>query len=422
MQEKNNIDVNDLFGDFDSSIEVPEINEEVIDNNEDEYTDNNEEYVDTQSFYKSRIHNFKEKRANIIKGGVNCIPFDSLPRFKKELPGIEQAKYYLLTGNEKSGKSQISDFLFFIIPLFYAYYNPEKVRIKILYFTLEMSISEKFDQLICYCLYRFSKGKIRIDTKQLNSLNEDLPLSAEVLKILESKEYQDFFDFLEDNVIYYMDVSNPTGMFKLCEEFAQARGEFSYKQVKWKTENGYENRKVKDKFIKNDPQEYWIGITDHASLISTEKGCETLRDAIGKFSSKAIIKLRNLYGYTWAMVQQQSGAKQGDEAFKLNRITPSTDGLADNKMTAKDCNVMLTIFSPFRFEKSTWNGYNISTFKDNIRFLEVYLNRNGSSGAVCPLYFDGAVNYFTELPPPNSNDLRRFETLAKSVQLWQNRS
>lgn len=107
------------------------------------------------------------------------------------------------------GKTQIADFLFVLSVIMYAYNNRDKVRVKILYFSLEMSIQEKMSQWTCFWLYWFSKGRIRIDTKQLNSLNEESPVSEEVLQILESREYQDFFDFLEDTVVFNETDRNP---------------------------------------------------------------------------------------------------------------------------------------------------------------------------------------------------------------------
>ena len=45
-------------------------------------------------------------------------------------------------------------------------------------------------------------------------------------------------------------------------------------------------------------------------------------------------------------------------------------------------------------------GYNITKFKDNIRFLEVIVNRDGEMGGIVALFFDGAVCNFKELPIP----------------------
>ena len=42
--------------------------------------------------------------------------------------------------------------------------------------------------------------------------------------------------------------------------------------------------------------------------------------------------------------------------------------------------------------------------KLNIRFLEILGGREGGGGTVCPLYFDGATNFFSELPLPNDTE------------------
>ena len=62
--------------------------------------------------------------------------------------------------------------------------------------------------------------------------------------------------------------------------------------------------------------------------------------------------------------------------------------------------MVLGLFSPFRFALKEYEGYDISKFKDNIRFLEMIVNRDGEMGGLCPLFFDGAVCQFEELPRP----------------------
>lgn len=64
-------------------------------------------------------------------------------------------------------------------------------------------------------------------------------------------------------------------------------------------------------------------------------------------------------------------------------------------------NVILGLFSPFRHEIQDFYDYDVTKLQDNLRFLEVLGGREGGGGVVCPLYFDGATNYFSELPKPN---------------------
>ncbi len=335
---------------------------------------------------------------------------------------VDKDHLFLLEDYTIVHNSQISDFLFMLHPLMYAFSNPDKLKLKILYFSLEMSKAEKYDQMTCFWLYMHSHGKIRIDTKILNSLNEESPLSSEVLELLESQEYSRFFDFIEDNVIFYESIGNPTGINKECIRFAEARGRYTYKNMDWQVkdpitgEQKIEKRQVIDEFIKDDKEEYWIVITDHLSLLSTEKG-EDLRETIGRFSSNYCVRLRNIYKFTVVNIQQQSATAQDNESFKLDRLAPSPANLAENKSTKNDLNVMLGIFSPYRFKKAQWEGYDIRDFNDHIRFLEVVLNRSGSSGAVCPLYFDGAVNFFSELPvPTDERNLITYKQLAQIAQ------
>ena len=60
--------------------------------------------------------------------------------------------------------------------------------------------------------------------------------------------------------------------------------------------------------------------------------------------------------------------------------------------------MMLGITNPFSYEIPEYLGYDITKLRGNARFLEVVLNRDGESNDVVPLFFDGATNFFSELP------------------------
>ena len=56
-------------------------------------------------------------------------------------------------------------------------------------------------------------------------------------------------------------------------------------------------------------------------------------------------------------------------------------------------------------------------FRDNIRFLEILGGREGGGGVICPLYFDGAVNYFKELPlPHNAQGINKVYEFMKTIR------
>ena len=137
------------------------------------------------------------------------------------------------------------------------------------------------------------------------------------------------------------------------------------------------------------------------NLIDTERGM-TLKQSMDKLSEYLAKYLRNRYKFSPVVIQQQAFESEGNDAFKLNRLRPSAQGLGDSKYISRDCNVLLGLFSPFRFSLDTYLDYNIKKFKDNIRFLEVCINRDGEMGGIAPLFFDGAVCTFDELPLPNN--------------------
>tara|TARA_R110000772_G_scaffold54130_1_gene123551 strand:- start:65805 stop:65987 length:183 start_codon:yes stop_codon:yes gene_type:complete len=55
------------------------------------------------TLYSRVYNNIIERRERILSGKINCIPW-KLPRFERELPGIEKGKYYLITANSKVGR------------------------------------------------------------------------------------------------------------------------------------------------------------------------------------------------------------------------------------------------------------------------------------------------------------------------------
>ena len=63
--------------------------------------------------------------------------------------------------------------------------------------------------------------------------------------------------------------------------------------------------------------------------------------------------------------------------------------------------MVIGLYSPFKYGIKSFEGYNIEKFRNYIRFMEVIEDRDyGSAGTICPLFFNGAVSTFHELPLP----------------------
>lgn len=373
----------------------------------------------TQSLNDRVLETLIEKRWRILNGKINCIPW-GLPRFQEQLPGIERGKYYLVTANSKVGKTQIADFLFVFNVAKQIVDGSINTNVKIFYFTLEMTKEEKM--LSCFAHILSIMENIRIAPKDLKSTNAENPLSEEVIEILRS--YKAYFDKIEEIVEFVDDVRHGYGMFNMVKNFMDANGTIHYKTTTFEKfvdgEIITETRESRDFYEPNDPELYVLMIIDHVGLISTESRNDKkldLYECISLLSSDYLIRLRNFYGVSPVVVQQQASSQESVENKKNNRLKPSLDGLGENKTTQRDANVILGLFSPMRHEIREYGGYDITRFRDNIRFLEILGGREGGAGTICPLFFDGAVNVFKELPlPSNTPAMEKVYLKLKEIQ------
>lgn len=347
------------------------------------------------------VAGLKERRNRLLNGQLNRIP-SPFERFSNDFIGIEQGCYYTITSFTKGGKSQFTSFTFIYKPLMFCYYTKADIDIKILYFPLEETPERIMQRFISWLLYDLSKGKIRITPKDLRSTIS--PISQEILDAINSDEIQNILKYFEEHVIFPDEAGNPTGIFKYCIKYAEEHGKVYTKVGKYKDDFGViQERQVFDRYEQDNPNEYRLVIIDTINLIDTERGM-TLKQSMDKLSEYCAKYLRNRYHYSPVIIQQQAFEQEGNEAFKIGRVRPSVAGLGDSKYTSRDSNIVLGLFSPFRFALREYEGYDISKFKDNIRFLEMIVNRDGEMGGLCPLFFDGAVCQFSELPRPDDNE------------------
>ena len=355
------------------------------------------------------LTNLEDRRQRILTGGINCIP-SPFKCFRNYFPGIEQGKYYLVSGASKSGKSQIANYLFLYIPLLYAYYNPQKIRVKIFYFPLEETPEKITIRFMCHLLYFLSHGKIRVSPLKLQSINKENIIEPEILEILNSIEYRSILDFFEEHVLFISD-RNPTGCWKTINKYAQEAGTIHRKKIiiENKKTGVKQEKEVFDYYEPKDPDEYVIILWDHGSITELERGMN-LKECMDKLS-EYFMASRNRYNYIPVLLQQQNDQTISLEAFKANKIRPTLSGLADSKNTGKDCSVMLGITNPYAFEIPQYLKYDITHLKGYARFLEIVLNREGESNGVLGLYFDGATNFFEPLP--------RYDNIAELNKVYQ---
>lgn len=336
-----------------------------------------------------------ERRDKILKGGINSIP-SPFVRFSDEFIGIEQKKYYIVTANTKVGKTQFASFMFLFTPLLYAYEHPEQIRIKIFYYPLEETPEDVTLRFMSFLLNKYAG--VRLSPSELSS-SSNKALSEEVIEALDTKTIKDILKFYNEHVEFSA-TRNPTGINKEVEKYMRDNGTIHWKKTKVKDDFGnIKEVEAFDYYTPNDPNEYVLLFVDHVSLLQPENGLKE-KAVIDKLSEYCVI-LRNRYGVSPVLIQQQAADRESLDAFKENKLRPTSQGLADSKYTARDCNCLLGIFSPFRHELPEYKKYDITKLQRNCIFLEVILNRGGNSGGLVGLFFDGVTCEWAELPRPD---------------------
>ena len=77
------------------------------------------------------IDGLENNRKRRLRGDIIAIPW-SFKKLSKIVPGIEKGRYFMITANPKSGKSQLCDFLFVFEPVeWFINNNPKNLKLKI---------------------------------------------------------------------------------------------------------------------------------------------------------------------------------------------------------------------------------------------------------------------------------------------------
>jgi hypothetical protein len=237
-------------------------------------------------------------------------------------------------------------------------------------------------------------------------------LSSEIVDCI--AHLRDYFEQLQDVVIMSDDQMTPGEINKKLVAYAEANGKTYHREVAHRDyRTGIETKFLEfDRYVPNNPNEYVIIITDHISELDTN-GHRNIKEAIETHSDNMRI-LRNRFGYIPVDIQQQASSQENIDHFKLDKLEPSVEGLGESKLTQRKVNVILGLFSPAVHEIKSYRGYDITRLKDNYRNLSLIRNRNGASNINVGLYFDGATNYFEELP--RSDDFKNTPALYEKYE------
>lgn len=329
-------------------------------------------------------------KSNAENGISNCIPCP-LPRFSQAFVGLEQRRLGIITGSDKSSKTQFVNYLGVFTVLDYIQKKNCKLDARILYFALEESEDMIISRYILYLLR--TKYNIICNYRQLMSINT--VIRSDIYAIINSPEMKADLNFFNSHVSIQK-ISIVPDMLNLMRKFAERFGTFD--------NNG--------KYIPNDPSLYKIVIIDHISLVNTLPNMSLYNTLKTMFTS--LIRYRDMYNFTFLLVQQQAASGESLDSKRADDVMPTKSNLADYKQSSNDCNFMLGIFNPTKVGKTEYKGYIITQDRqpilgDNARFLNVMVQRQGPLGDYVGLYTDGPNAYFEELPSiKDSNYLSQY--------------
>lgn len=366
---------------------------------------------------KKVIKTLEDNRIRRLNGDVVAIPYP-FKRVSEYLPGIEQGKYFIVTSAQKGAKSQFTNFTFVFSVVDWYIENKYNTDIKpnIKVFSLEVSRDLYILSAISYKL--FNKYGIIISPQKLKSVFQNYILDIDILNIIKSVEFQLWLKEFEDIVEIIDDVRNPTGIAKNVISYAESNGEYEYGEIDWEEKGIKTKKRVKTSYTANNENEFVIIITDHIGLLTTESGM-TLHETMSKYSSEYCLLFRDRFNYTIINVQQQSASGQSAAydykgQLVLNKVKPTPYDLADNRLTARDCNLMFGLFYPYYYDIYNYNGIDLNKVGNNHRELSILLNRDGLSNLSLDLMFLGAANHFREFPINiNENVYRKVEDFIR---------
>lgn len=362
---------------------------------------------DQNNTFNSITDGLKLRRERRLDGKYNSIitPFK---RLNKVFPGFEKGKFIIVTANSGIGKTKITKFLF--VTSVYNFCKVNNIPLKIFYFALEETSEEFWLSILANKLQE--KYGIIIDVGTLKSLGENT-ITQDILNKIEELRLE--LIPMMNCITVVDDVNNPYGLYKIGREYAESNGI-------------YTGEKFNRKYKANNPEEIVFTITDHISFLSAEKNHETnvmmsQWESIGHYSKEYCLKgFCKRWGFINIFVQQQESSKEKQQ-YTLrgesveDKLEPSLDGLATNKETQREADMIIGLFAPDRYKIENHRGYDIITLKDCYRSMIFLKDRHyGLANTYVPLLMNGRTNNFYELPKKEELSREKYEQLLKKVK------
>lgn len=356
--------------------------------------------------------------------GINTgIPLP-LKRLETFINGIQKQFYVLIGGMSGTGKTALADLLYVMGPYLWVKAQerlPEdkrsKIKLKIIYRSMERSKKYKIQKWTC--IYLYLKHGITMDVPTINGWSSKLfDITPEIReKIVSASKFIN--DMLNSGIVEIHDgAENPTGIWKNAVTFAHSVGKL--KIVETVTKEGYiKKEKV---YTPDDPDLYPILIEDHLGKLKTEtiegirlKG-KSLIDKMSEYNGI----LRDVYGFTIIAISQFNRSLADSTRMKNKVLSPEPSDFKETGNTYEDADLVLALLNPYKLGVSRDLGYDVDSFVTSKRYnryrsLFVLKNSFGVDDVGMGLLFRGEMGLWEELPKPEDKaDLEKiYEKLKR---------
>lgn len=282
---------------------------------------------------------------------------------------------------------------------------------KVIYFALEDSERQFHWQLLAYLCKKYLN--IRLGIREFEAQTSEIP--DDIITLMEYHKINDKVNQYLQYVEWVDNIANPTGIFKYVRNFAFNRGIFYDAQNNPLAFEDISNEgKRYVKYVPYNPKEFITVVVDHIGLVSTEAGAETDHLAMSKIYKYMKQYASKFFDYAVIFVQQQDMQSTDLEHIKSDMWMPALSTGSKNKLIAADARIVIGIGDPTPFCIKQFEGYNVGSFKEYIRFIKILKQTyGGKRDRVTAILLDGKCNHCIQLPLPNDENIKHYQDLVK---------
>ncbi len=313
-----------------------------------------------------------------IDGNNPCI-LTKFGQLAVDINYIEPGQSYLISGQSKSYKTKFTDTYFILNALLANNMEYLHENYIVTYFSFEETKENKILDWLSFFL--FNIYKIKLSKNKLLSKN-NMKLNPKYLPIIE--------ECLSKYVLPIIDPK--TGFVHIIEERANSD----------KIANHLKN------IAPNHPNKVKLVIIDHIRLI--KKTALNVKQNMDDFGILEI-ELRNKYGYSFVDIQHLNRSISDQTRVQTKNLRPTKDDLKDSGNTSENCTIHIAVFNPYNYPNIEIHfGYKLSQYYKTYRSIHLIEARNYESPKDYFFVVDGGNNLFVNLPPPDHQDLDKFNT------------